>query len=387
MGLNLGLGTVGANAFFDQQRKLEQYDYEKAKRDSELSMLPEKTAADRSGHQLRGKQNTANLGLVDAQTKNASEKLELEGKLTEGALGRVNTENETKDMQARTARDKALLDSALSQVDVEDLPRAVQIKKQAGVLKDVDAGQAVLAGIAKLSHARDTSGLVKFINDIGATAPDGKRPGALAASVGTIPNPQDQNDKLLVALDEDGQPVIDGHGNPIAFSTKALNHFLPKPETKVVSPGATIGTMENDGKFSPAYTAPGNPYRSRGEGGPSLAQQNTNQQIEISRRKLAGMDPAEIRRKTQKFTDTGRDNPDYDPAIASHARLAAKRKYGDDAWYDEQGASPQPDSQQTQGAAERFASDQAMKGFKLGKQTDKGFEVFNSAGKLVGHYE
>ena len=101
----------------------------------------------------------------------------------------------------------------------------------------------------------------------------------------------------------------------------------------------------------------------------------------------AGMDPAEIRRKTQKFTDTGRDNPDYDPAIASHARLAAKRKYGDDAWYDEQGASPQPSSKQTQGAAERFASDQAMKGYKLGKQTDQGFEVFNSAGKLVGHYE
>lgn len=378
---------VGMNAAFDQQRKLEQYDYEKAKRDSELSMLPEKTAADRSAMQLRDAQSKSGLELIGKQTENASNKLALEGKQTQGALGRVNTENETKDLQAGTARDKALLDSMLSQVDVEDLPRAVQIKKQAGVLKDVDAGQAVLAGIAKLSHARDTSGLVRFINDIGATAPEGKRPASLAASVGTIPNPQNPDDKLLVALDEDGKPVIDGHGNPIAFSTKALNHFLPKPETKVVSPGATIGTMDNDGKFSPAYTAPGRPYQQRGEGGPSLAQQNTNQQIEISRRKLAGMDPGEIRRKTQKFTDTGRDNPDYDPAIASHARLAAKRKYGDDAWYDEQGASPQPNSQQTQGTAERFASDQAMKGYKLGKQTDKGFEVFNSAGKLVGHYE
>lgn len=378
---------VGMNAAFDQQRKLEQYDYEKAKRDSELSMLPEKTAADRSAMQLRDAQSKSGLELIGKQTENASNKLALEGKQTQGALGRVDTENETKDLQSGTARDKALLDSMLSQVDVEDLPRAIEIKKQAGILKEVDAGQAALAGMAKLMHASDTPGLVRFINDMGATAPEGNRPASLAASVGTIPNPQNPDDKLLVALDEDGKPVIDGHGNPVAFSTKALNHFLPKPETKVVSPGATIGTMENDGKFSPAYTAPGRPYHSRGENGPSLAQQSTNQQIEISRRKLAGMDPAEIKRKTQKFTDTGRDNPDFDPAIASHARLAAKRKYGDDAWYDEQGASPQPNSQQTQGTAERFASDQAMKGYKLGKQTDKGFEVFNSAGKLVGHYE
>jgi len=35
----------------------------------------------------------------------------------------------------------------------------------------------------------------------------------------------------------------------------------------------------------------------------------------------------------------------------------------------------------------RFAADPNTKGFKLGKQTDKGFEVLDSNNKLVGHYD
>lgn len=35
----------------------------------------------------------------------------------------------------------------------------------------------------------------------------------------------------------------------------------------------------------------------------------------------------------------------------------------------------------------RFSADPNTKGFKLGKQTDKGFEVLDSKGKLVGHYD
>ena len=116
----------------------------------------------------------------------------------------------------------------------------------------------------------------------------------------------------------------------------------------------------------------------------SLAQDATNKQIEISRQKVSGLSPEEIRRRTSKTGDTGRDNPDYDPILAQHVRLANKRKYGTDDWYDQQGptqANPQPN------ASQRFGSDPAMRGHKMGNQTDKGIEVLDSSGKLIGFYK
>ncbi|EKE16975.1 MAG: hypothetical protein ACD_10C00691G0001 [uncultured bacterium] len=383
----LGLGMIAANAYFKEADAIKTRDYEQTKRDSELSNLPEKTAAERSGYQLRSKQNDANLGLVDIETGQKAKEFELKGKQMQGALGRIDAENETKDLEVQIGNDKALLASELVKVDVQDLPRAVMLKKQAGVLKEAEAGQAAFAGIAKLSHIGDHQGLVKFINDMASTSPDGKSLSTPVTRVDTIPNPDDPNDNLMVAIGEDGKPVLDGRGNAMSYSTKALNQFIPKPETKSLKPGETIGTMGRNGQFSPSYTAPERQYPLHGDKGPSLAQQTMNQQIEISRRKLAGIDPAEIRRKTQKFTNTGRDNPDFDPALSNHARLASKRKYGDDSWYDQQGEGTQADDKKPQSAADRFAADPAMKGFKLGKQTGDLFEVFNSAGKRVGQYE
>lgn len=124
----------------------------------------------------------------------------------------------------------------------------------------------------------------------------------------------------------------------------------------------------------------------------SGSQRVQNHEIDAARRVLAGMTPEDIKKKTAKFTNTGRDNPDYDATLATRVRLAAKRKYGDDDWFDIQNginghegdAAP---AQQPKGIPDRFAADTGMQGFKLGKQTDKGYEVFNSAGKLVGHYK
>lgn len=123
----------------------------------------------------------------------------------------------------------------------------------------------------------------------------------------------------------------------------------------------------------------------------SGSQRLQNREIDAARRVLAGMTPEEIKKKTAKFTNTGRDNPDYDATLATRVRLAAKRKYGDDDWFDTQNGinddGPEVAVQQPKGIPDRFAADTGMQGFKLGKQTDKGYEVFNNAGKLVGHYK
>lgn len=116
----------------------------------------------------------------------------------------------------------------------------------------------------------------------------------------------------------------------------------------------------------------------------SLAQDAANKQIDISRKRIKDMTPEEMRLKTAKATDTGRPNEQYDPTLAQHVRLANKRKYGADDWYDQQGstqATPQPN------ASQRFGSDPAMRGHKMGNQTDKGIEVLDSSGKLIGFYK
>lgn len=155
--------------------------------------------------------------------------------------------------------------------------------------------------------------------------------------------------------------------------------------------GDIYRTNEKTGSIEPVVRADGTGSRPL-----SLSQDTTNKQIEISRQRIAGMTPDEIRRRTSKATDTGRENPDYDPTLAQHVRLANKRMYGTDSWYDQQGAGQSSGQQQTSAQSQRFGSDQAMNGRRLGEklvtykdQSGKqvqGYEVFDANGKLIGHY-
>ncbi len=67
-------------------------------------------------------------------------------------------------------------------------------------------------------------------------------------------------------------------------------------------------------------------------GGVTPAQQASNAKIDEARRWLfeEGMSREEILRSSQKQTDIGEASPDYNPFIASMARLATQRKVGDD---------------------------------------------------------
>jgi hypothetical protein len=155
--------------------------------------------------------------------------------------------------------------------------------------------------------------------------------------------------------------------------------------------GDIYRTNETTGSIEPVARTEGTGNRPL-----SLAQDTTNRQIEISRQKIAGMSPDEIRRRTSKATDTGRENPDYDPSLAQHVRLANKRMYGTDSWYDQQGSGQTNSQQQTPAPSQRFGSDQSMNGRRLGDRMvtykDKngnqaqGYEVFDASGKLIGHY-
>lgn len=121
-----------------------------------------------------------------------------------------------------------------------------------------------------------------------------------------------------------------------------------------------------------------------GGGGITLPQQRTNYEIESARKHIAGLSPEEIQKRTQQYSATGRDNPDYDPLLAAKVRQANRRKYGIDPYFDtssdKQATETQPD------ITARFTADPAMKGHRIGNKTPQGVEVLDASGKLVGHY-
>ena len=134
-----------------------------------------------------------------------------------------------------------------------------------------------------------------------------------------------------------------------------------------------------------------------GSRGLTVPQQVKNREIDAARKIVDALTPEDIKRKTSKFTNTGRENPDYDASLANRVRLAGQRKYGEDDVFDAQlddaPAKPSPAGNSNAGQgkdigdiAQRFASDPAMKGMRLGRETPTGREVFDASGKLLGHY-
>jgi len=65
-------------------------------------------------------------------------------------------------------------------------------------------------------------------------------------------------------------------------------------------------------------------------GTPTAAQDANNSEIDQARTLLAGMDKAEIIARTKPYTINGRNNPDYDPFLATSVRRATQRKIGAD---------------------------------------------------------
>lgn len=117
-------------------------------------------------------------------------------------------------------------------------------------------------------------------------------------------------------------------------------------------------------------------------GGITPMQDLRNREIDKAREFVTALTPAELKQKTSKFTNTGRENPDYDPMMESRMRLAGTRKVGVDDYFD----SMQPTAITQSNVSSRFSADPAMKGYKLGQATPQGQEVLDPSGKLVGHY-
>ncbi len=125
-----------------------------------------------------------------------------------------------------------------------------------------------------------------------------------------------------------------------------------------------------------------------GRGGLTADQLRGNAEIDSAREAVAGLSPQDIARRTAKATNTGRENKDYDPALARQAALAGRRKVGDDSAFDtRQGPAPAKSKQTPiQAAREAMAADPNMADMTLGEQTIKGFKVLDANGRHVGYF-
>jgi hypothetical protein len=249
----LGLALIGGSAALNEFERLEdrdtarqraqkRFDWESQRADSEMSTLPDKTAADRSGYQLRGKQNNANIGLVDAQTENAAKELKLQGAGLDAAQKRQPDE-------IAAQANKAAVAKTLSEFDVENLPRVIAEKKLQGTFSDADVYTTSVSKLADLLATNDQNAVIRFMNGMNDAGVFGKQH-APVASV-TIKQDPTTKENVFVATDAAGQPVMQmGAGQ-----MKRIRDSVGKTEYKTVNAGDSLVAMKG-GQVTPVYTAP-----------------------------------------------------------------------------------------------------------------------------------
>lgn len=185
-------------------------------------------------------------------------------------------------------------------------------------------------------------------------------------------------------------------GNPFAAAALIAEQEMNK--AKLAEVQSKTGEHEAKSNYYDAYagyrTARANAAEEDG-GELTIPQQRTNSSIDTARRQLTGMTDADVLKRTQSTTNTGRENLEYDPNLAALVKLARSRKYGEDPEHDKFAKPAQPAKPTAQVAqttatrhdvAKKFRADHTMHAHKLGKETEHGVEVLDRSGKLIGYY-
>lgn len=231
-GLNLGLAAADAYYRADDARVLreqqrERFGWDKQRTEADLSTLPERTEANRSGYQLQSAQNRANLDIVPNQ---------------------------------------AAVAKALSEFSVEELPSRIAQMRQQRIFSDVDAQTAGIAKLADLIQMGDPQQITSYLNAWRKTNPSGVK--ADVAQVGFTKDEKGEN--VFVALDAQGNPLMQMSAGQI----QRVRDSLGKTDLKVLKPGDTLVGVKN-GRATNMATGPVDPQLIKG-----LGKQNSPAEIQ-----------------------------------------------------------------------------------------------------------
>lgn len=232
-GLNLGLAAADAYYKADDARVLreqqrERFGWDKQRAEADLSTLPDRTEAARSGYQLQSAQNKANLEIVPNQ---------------------------------------AAVAKALSEFSVEELPSRIAQMRQQRIFSDVDAQTAGVAKLADLIQMGDPQQITSYLNAWRKTNPTNMK--ADVAQVGFTKD-EKTGDNVFVALDAQGNPVMQMSATQI----QRIRDSIGKTDLKVLKPGDTLVGIKN-GRATNMATGPVDPQLIKATG-----KQNTPAEIQ-----------------------------------------------------------------------------------------------------------
>jgi hypothetical protein len=247
--MNLGLGVIAGNSFFDQNKANEdrayvqkQRDYQSQLMQSGLDTLPDQTAATRSQYQMTAAKNTAGLDTLPAETQLKQSKLGLE-------QGDTAFKQEQQPILQATETDTNTVKKATADQDILMLPRTLAQRAASGAVDAVKAKTALIAALGDTIQMGDPEITKQFVQSAFDSGLFEEHVGKKVGAVGVRKDASGQN--VFVAQDTAGNPLFE-------IGASALEHVRAsrgKNELKTLKPGETLVNVK-DGKANTLATAP-----------------------------------------------------------------------------------------------------------------------------------
>lgn len=274
--MNLGLGVIAGNSFFREQqaqevrdREAQRFGWEKQRAEAEMGLLPDKTAADRSGYQLRGAQNQAGLETLPGQTENTLAQQRITSTELAGTAARQPTVEATKNVQADVGlanataekemqpdqltqkKNVAKIAAATSGVDVENLPSTLKKMRVDGAISASDVDLTVGAKLYDYIQGGDQNSMIRLLNAQKRASDDPRI--TVMPDVAAVARAKDANGVEYIVLK-------DAQGNQIATKPidqlKAAKDLMTKYDYQKLDEGDSLYRVDSRGNVTLAATAP-----------------------------------------------------------------------------------------------------------------------------------
>ncbi len=255
--MNLRYGLAALDSYFKEgdarqlrERADQRFDWERQKAQSELSLLGDKAASERSQYQNTVAENTARAELRPQETANKKTQLGIDAVAAGRAAKRQPGLEDAKDSEATATAGAAQVKAALQGVEVERIPSMVADAKMKGAINDATSMNLVGSTIADLIDSGNQAGLVKLLNAQKQYAGDPKT--AALPDVASVAKARDANGQEMLVLKDDTGNVI--MSRPVSIY-QAARDSLKKQEVKEVKEGHSLVSVRGN-TVTPLYTAP-----------------------------------------------------------------------------------------------------------------------------------
>ena len=229
--MNIGMGLLAADAYFkeDDARKVREYD--QAKRDSELRLLPEYEKSQKTAYGLQSATNQANTDLVPHQQKTNEMQHQADQGVLAGQIATQPTKNQTDKVKAGTELKTA-------EHDASTLADRLYNDAISGKLKGAELQQQAMGHLALLAKQGHDPSTIAFLNRLAPLDGSKKTVRVQTVSKGGV--------NYFQALAADGSVVFQADENTMVS-------LLPqeKDQYHTLKPGDTLVRNGQEVFFAP----------------------------------------------------------------------------------------------------------------------------------------